>query len=122
MQYWLGFLDQALIFGVLAVSLNVLVGFAGVFSIGSAAFAAIGGYLTASLLLFAGWSTVPALLCAIVVGAIAGFIVSAPILRLPEEYVMLMTMSLSILLVTVIIAIPALGGQQGLVGIPTPSI
>lgn len=122
MEYWLGFLDQALIFGIFAVSLNVLIGFAGIFSIGSTAFAAVGGYATAMLALHAGWSTLPALLAAIVLGAIVGAVVSSPILRLAEQYVMLMTLSLSILTITLISAIPALGGQQGLLGLPIPSL
>lgn len=121
MEFWIGYLDQALIFAIFAVSLNVLIGYAGIFSIGSSAFGAFGGYTTAMLLLHAGTPTLAALLAGAVVGAVAALIISGPILRLSPEYVMLMTLSLSILTVTVIVASPELGGQQGLIGLPLPS-
>lgn len=118
MEFWIGYLDQALIFAIFAVSLNVLIGYAGIFSIGSAAFGAFGGYTTALLMLNIGTPTLPALLIGAVVGAVAALVISGPILRLSPEYVMLMTLSLSILTVTVIVATPELGGQQGLIGLP----
>jgi branched-chain amino acid transport system permease protein len=121
MEYWFGYLDQALIFGVIVVALNVLIGYAGIFSAGSAAFAAVGGYATAVLVSDAGWSTLPALAAAVVFGAVVGIVVSSPILRLSEEYVMLMTLALSILTITLVGGTTYLGGAQGIVGLPTPT-
>jgi ABC-type branched-subunit amino acid transport system permease subunit len=51
MEFWIGYLDQALIFAIFAVSLTVLVGYAGIFSIGSSAFGAFGGYAFALITL-----------------------------------------------------------------------
>lgn len=118
MEFWIGYLDQALIFGVYAVSLNLLVGYAGIFSVGSSAFGAFGGYTTALLLLGAGWPAIPALLAGALIGAAVAMLLAGPILRLQPEYVMLMTMALSILSISLIVALPALGSQQGLIGIP----
>ncbi|MFK4296602.1 branched-chain amino acid transport system permease protein [Arthrobacter sp. GAS37] len=122
MEYWLAYLDQALIFGMFAASLNILLGYSGIFSVASSAFGALGGYLTATLSLYAGWSTGATLVVATAAGAVAGVVLSAPILRLANEYVMLMTMSLSILLLTIITSSPQLGGGQGLVGLPLASL
>lgn len=121
MEYWISYLDQAIIFAIFAVSLNVLVGYAGIFSIGSAAFGAIGGYVTALVTLNLGAPTIVALLLAALAGGIIAQVLSAPILGLSPEYVMLMTLSLSILLVAVIAAVPMLGGQQGLFNMPLPA-
>lgn len=120
MEFWIGYLDQALIFAIFAVSLNVLVGYAGIFSIGSSAFGAFGGYTFALISLQWGWPTLSALLGGAVVGGLLALALAAPILRLSSEYVMLMTLSLSILTVTIIVAIPELGSQQGLIGLPLP--
>lgn len=120
MEYWIGYLDQALIFAIFAVSLNVLVGYAGIFSIGSSAFGAFGGYAFALVTLHLGWATLPALLGGAIVGGALALALAAPILRLSAEYVMLMTLSLSILTITIIVAIPELGSQQGLIGLPLP--
>ncbi len=121
MEFWIGYLDQALIFAMFAVSLNVLIGYAGIFSIGSAAFGAFGGYSTALVLLGQGMPALPALLIGAVIGGAASLLISGPILKLSAEYVMLMTLSLSILTVTVIVASPQLGSQQGLIGLPLPN-
>ncbi|MDQ1581536.1 MAG: branched-chain amino acid transport system ATP-binding protein livM [Microbacteriaceae bacterium] len=122
MEYWFTYLDEALIYSMLAVSLNILLGFSGISSVGSAAFAAIGGYSTALLTLHAGWDPIGALCLSIAVGAAAGIVVSAPILALADEYVMLLTMSLSILVITITSGTNELGGQQGIVGLPFPTI
>ncbi len=120
MEYWIGYLDQALIFAIFAVSLNVLVGYAGIFSIGSSAFGAFGGYAFALVTLHLGWATLPALIGGAIVGGLLALALAAPILRLSAEYVMLMTLSLSILTITIIVAIPELGSQQGLINLPLP--
>lgn len=122
MQYWAGYLDQALIFMIFAVSLNVLLGYIGIFSVGSGAFGAFGGYAFAYFSLNHGWPVIPLLVLSILIGAGAGLFFAWPVIRMSGEYVMLLTMSLSILTVSVVAAIPALGGQQGLLGLPLPSM
>lgn len=121
MEFWIGYLDQALIYAIFAVALNVLIGYAGIFSIGSAAFGAFGGYTTGLLLMHMETPTLVALVAGAVVGAVVALVVSGPILRLSEEYVMLMTLALSILTVTIVAASPQLGSQQGLIGLPLAS-
>ena len=43
-QIWIFYLDQILIYATLALSLNLLLGYAGQVSVAHAAFGAIGGY------------------------------------------------------------------------------
>ena len=47
MELWIGYLDQILLFAALALSLNLLLGYAGQVSVAHAAFGAIGGYTMA---------------------------------------------------------------------------
>ena len=44
MQIWLNYIDQILIYAAFALSLNLLLGYAGQVSVAHAAFGAIGGY------------------------------------------------------------------------------
>ena len=44
MQIWVNYLDQILIYASLALSLNLLLGYAGQVSVAHAAFGAVGGY------------------------------------------------------------------------------
>jgi len=118
MEYWIGYVDQALVFVVLAVSLNLLVGYAGIFSIGSGALSAVGGYTSALVSLWLGVPPALSLVAALVAGAVVGLIIAEAVLRLAEEHVMLMTMSLSILVASIVAAIPEFGGQHGLYGLP----
>src|SRR5262252_5010305 len=55
MQLWMNYLDQILIFVVFALSLNVLLGYAGQVSVAQAAFGAIGGYSMGYLVVQKGW-------------------------------------------------------------------
>ena len=54
MDYWWDILNLVLIFSIFAISLNLLVGYAGQVSVAHAAFGAIGGYIAAFLSTKAG--------------------------------------------------------------------
>jgi branched-chain amino acid transport system permease protein len=122
---------------VLAVSLNLINGFTGQFSIGHAGFMAIGAYTSAmfSLHVGKGWVTalagagVPlvvaqgaALLVGLVLGgllaAIAGYFVGLPSLRLRGDYLAIVTLGFGEIIRVLIINVDAVGAAQGLPGIP----
>jgi branched-chain amino acid transport system permease protein len=122
---------------VLAVSLNLINGFTGQFSIGHAGFMAIGAYASAmfSLHVGKGWVAalsgfgVPlgvaqgaALLVGLLLGgllaAIAGYIVGLPSLRLRGDYLAIVTLGFGEIIRVVIINVDAVGAAQGLPGIP----
>ena len=114
MEYWVGIIDQFLIFSVFAVSLNLLLGYSGQISVAHAAFGAIGGYTAACLGIYRGWPALPTLLAAVVVAGVVGVVVGLPALRLRTEYLILLTVALSSIVTAVTIAVPALGGSYGL--------
>ena len=120
---------------ILAVSLNLINGFTGQFSIGHAGFMAIGAYAAAyftvtfgervrSVLAFLpefGRESV-VLLMALSIGAllasIAGFFVGVPSLRLRGDYLAIVTLGFGEIIRVFILNIDAVGGARGFSGIP----
>lgn len=94
----MGSLNPILIFMLLALGLNIVVGFAGLLDLGYAAFFAIGGYTAAFLT--APQSPLPfrtdfwvALVAAFFVAALFGVILGAPTLRLRGDYLAIVTLA-----------------------------
>ena len=111
-----------------AVSLNLINGFTGQFSIGHAGFMAVGAYSSAYFSVnygmnFAnslgggklGW--ILALAITTIVGAvaagIAGLVVGVPSLRLRGDYLAIVTLGFSEIIRVIILNIPAVGGATG---------
>jgi branched-chain amino acid transport system permease protein len=122
LTYWIDVLDQALIFAVFALSLNLLMGFAGQVSIAHAAFGAIGGYLAGYLAQEHAWAFGPALVVGVAAALVFGLIVSLPALRLAGEFLILLTLAVQIITLVVITSISALGGLTGLSALPGISL
>lgn len=115
----------------LAVSLTLINGLAGQFSIGHAGFMAVGGYLGTALTVFAGrpiaamvGSTLEdplgatvVMVLSLTVGAIsaaaAGLVVGIPSLRLRGDYLAIVTLGFSEIIRVVILNVPAVGGATG---------
>ena len=114
---------------ILAVSLNLINGIAGQFSLGHAAFAAVGGYTAAAVTVFIGprfagnpAATSALLAAALLLGGLAaacsGFIVGLPSLRLRGDYLAIVTLGFGEVVRVIIQHIDAVGGSQGFNGIP----
>ncbi len=115
----------------LAVSLNLINGFAGQFSIGHAGFMAVGGYTATYLTVYHGrgiaamvGSTpgdplggsivmIPSLLAGAAAAALAGLLVGIPSLRLKGDYLAIVTLGFSEIIRVIILNIPAVGGATG---------
>lgn len=121
--YLVNLATLASIFGILSASLNVLVGYAGIFSIAHAVFFGVGAYAGAQLALLVS----PDLLLACAGGALGAVLASlaliVPVLRVRGEYVVAASLGLQMLALTVFTSGGAVtGGVGGLVGIPTPTL
>jgi len=133
--YYLQILSLAGINIILAVSLNLINGFTGQFSIGHAGFMAIGAYVSAFLTLtfgdrlrdalgFLPVSVQNAVLLLLVLAAgavcaaVAGFFVGVPSLRLRGDYLAIVTLGFGEIIRVFILNIDAVGGARGLGGIP----
>src|SRR5204863_61991 len=81
------------IFGVRAMSLNLLLGYTGQLSLGHAAFFGIGAYTSALLTLKLDWSFWPALAAAVALAGAAGLFIGRLALKLRGAYFVLVTIS-----------------------------
>lgn len=109
---------------ILAVSLNLINGYTGQFSLGHAGFMAVGAYLSAWLTLQAGAVTGAAGLAlfagALVVGALGaaltGLMVGIPSLRLRGDYLAIVTLGFNEIIKGLVQNAEPLGAQRGLGG------
>lgn len=108
---------------ILAESLKLLVGFAGLVSLSHAAFYGLGAYTTALLTLKAGWGFLPALGAAMLVCGPASLFVALPTLRLRGDSFVLATIGFQAIVYSLLSNWTSLtGGPFGLAGIPSPRI
>ncbi len=112
---------------ILAVSLNLVNGLTGQFSIGHAGFMAVGGYASA-VLIMRGPAEDPTriyFLVSLVFGGVAagamGWVVGKPSLRLKGDYLAIVTLGFGEIIRVVIENTPLLGGAIGLSPIPRRS-
>ena len=118
---------------LLAVSLNMVNGHTGQFSLGHAGFMAVGAYVSSAVTMGAprvlGIDAVPGSLMghllfflALIIGgaaaAVAGVLVGVPSLRLRGDYLAIVTLGFGEIIKVVIQNTDALGGPRGINGIP----
>src|SRR4030095_4603778 len=123
---------------ILAVSLNLINGITGQFSIGHAGFYAVGAYTSASLVTYGeSWirgmvSFLPRLgqdavlliagmVAASMAAGIAGLAVGIPSLRLRGDYLAIVTLGFGEIIRVLILNIDAIGGARGFSSIPKMS-
>jgi branched-chain amino acid transport system permease protein len=131
--YYLDVMTGAGINVILAVSLNLVNGYTGQFSLGHAGFMAVGAYLSAAVTLFLGpaWLGpdggsafaqgllfLGALLAGGLAAALAGLLVGMPSLRLKGDYLALVTLGFGEIIRVIFQNVDALGGALGLNGLP----
>ncbi len=119
---------------ILALSLNLVNGITGQFSIGHAGFMAVGAYTSAAFTVYAvprlfgvgpdatGAAVAGPLVCAILLGglasAVAGFLVGLPSMRLRGDYLAIVTLGFGEIIRVIILNLDAVGGARGFAGVP----
>lgn len=107
---------------ILAISLQLAVGFTGLLNLGHIAFYAIGAYISA-LLALAGWPWWICLLLAGMGAMLFGFLLSLPTNKLKGDYLALATLGFTFVIYAVALNWTDLTrGPLGLPGIPKPSL
>jgi branched-chain amino acid transport system permease protein len=125
---------------ILAVSLNVINGLCGQFSLGHAGFMAIGAYVSAYFtttlryfddaagryvaiepLLSGEWGFVPALFAGGIAAAFAGALIGIPTLRLRGDYLAIATLGFGEIVAIMITNFEVVGGASGMAGVPAYS-
>lgn len=117
---------------MMTVSLNLVNGYTGQFSIGHAGFMAVGAYISAfitkimtdpSALSAMGKNGIflISIAAAAICAGIAGVLIGLPCLRLKGDYLAIVTLGFGEIIRAIIRLIPAVGGPKGMSGIPAYS-
>lgn len=110
------------IYGILAISLNLIIGMTGLFTIGHAAFFGIGAYASA-ILAKLGVPWVFSMFAGVLIAGLVAFVIGIPTLRLVGDYLAVVTMGLGEIMRAVFKNwIPVTRGPMGLPGIPHAAI
>ncbi len=111
---------------ILAVSLNLINGCAGQFSLGHAGFMAVGAYLSATLTTLVPveffhniWGAQLAIIFGGLLTALVGYLVALPSLRLRGDYLAIVTLGFGEMIRIILLNIEQIGGARGLPGIPS---
>ena len=138
-SYQLRIVNLCGIYITLALSLNLIYGFTGMFSLGHAGFMAVGAYTTALLtmspeqkhenffleplvpwLANIEWSFLPALLMGGLFAAIAGFLIGLPVLKLKDDYLAIATLGFAEIIRIIFTNLQNItNGPLGLKGLPS---
>lgn len=122
-EYELRLFMLFLIYGVIAVGLNVLVGMTGLVSLGQAGLFALGSYAGAILAIRAGFDLIGASIGAAVVSGLFGALLAFPTVRVRGVYLAVVTIAFGIIVENVAIEWQSVtGGTTGLTSIPRPNI
>lgn len=112
-------LTQAFITVIAVCGVYVLTGLTGMFSLGQAAFMAIGSYASGLLVIKAGIPVPVAILIAVVLAMVVGYLIGYPVVRLRRDYISLVTLGFGEAIAALLNRMTTLtGGASGLTGIP----
>jgi branched-chain amino acid transport system permease protein len=118
-RYYLGVAIDVGVAIIMAVSLNLINGYTGQFSLGHAGFMAVGGFTAAKLTLVTTNAMFPvSLLFGGLMAAVVGLIVGVPSLRLKGDYLAIVTLGFGEIIRVIFQNSPAFGSATGLTGIP----
>jgi branched-chain amino acid transport system permease protein len=109
--------------GILALTLNFIMGYAGIFSLAHAIFFGVGAYVTAYIALNASDSLLLCMGASAAVSAILSMALALPALRVRGEYFVAASLGLQVIGVTIFSEWKsATGGLGGMIGIPRPTL
>jgi branched-chain amino acid transport system permease protein len=119
-------MTDVFVYAILGLGLNILTGFTGLLNLGVAAFAAIGAYVfaisTCEIYPFqlGFWSALGVTMAA---GALAGFALGAPTLRVRGDYLAIVTLGFGEIVKDVLVNMDSITkGTQGINPLPAPTL
>ena len=119
MLYYIKVLETTLIAGIFVLSVYLMTGLTGLFSLGQGAFISLGAYTAAITTVSFGLSPWIAIVLAVLVGVISGFLIGIPTLRLRRDYFLLVTFGFGEMVRALLLWMAQLtGGAMGIAGIP----
>jgi branched-chain amino acid transport system permease protein len=121
-MYFMEVMTNVWFYVVVCLGLNIIVGFAGLLSLGYAAFFAVGAYTSGILILHYGvsfWLTLPV---SVLMAIIAGLAIGGPTLKLRSDYLAIVTLGFGEMIRLAARNLEITGRATGLVGIDRPSL
>ena len=113
-------LTNALLYTILALGLNIVVGYAGLLDLGYAAFFAVGAYTVGILTTTFGWNFWATLPIAVLAAMLAGVIIGGPTLRLRSDYLAIVTLGFGEIVRIAARNLKITGAASGISGIEQP--
>lgn len=121
-RLWLRIIIMILLYALLGLGLNILLGYIGQVSLGHAGFFAIGAYITAILTTKCGCSWWIASLIAMAGTGIVGFLLFLPTYRVSGDYLVIVTLGFGYIVTMVLQQWDSVtNGNYGIRNIPAPS-
>lgn len=121
-SFYLTILTEILILGILALSLNILLGYTGLVSLGHAAFFGVGAYTAGLIGKYVSNQLFITLLLAIVASILVSFIVGYFCTRVNGFYFLMLTLAFSQMIYSAFHQWRFAGGSNGLASIPKPAL
>ncbi len=123
MEFWLHVLNWILLLATLGVSLNLLLGYAGLVSMAHGALFGVGAYAAALVARDLGVPFPLTVLVAVAVTTTAAALVTFPALRVHGEYLILLTLAFQMVIYGLMLSWTDLtAGRTGISGIPRPRV
>lgn len=120
-NYPVKLLQEILIWGIFAMSLDLLMGYAGMVSFGHSAFFGVGGYV-AALALAQSPGLVSALVLPALAAGLAALVIGFFSIRVSGVYFIMLTLAFSQMFYAYTFQVSWLGAEDGIVGIPRPAV
>jgi branched-chain amino acid transport system permease protein len=120
-NYTLNVLWNAMFYMLLALGLNIVVGYCGLCDLGYAAKFAIGAYTTGILIKSFGWNFWLTLPVSVLVAVITAVIIGAPTLKLRSDYLAIVTLGFAEIVRITARNLNITGSATGLIAIERPS-
>ena len=122
-SYYLGLVITMVIFALFAMSLDLLIGYTGLATLGHAAYFGVAAYTTGLVALRLGWGIWFALPAGLIVAALTAATFGMLALQTRGSYFLMITLALSQVLWGIAIGWRTLtGGEDGLPGVPRPNL
>ncbi|WP_019121882.1 branched-chain amino acid ABC transporter permease [Brevibacillus massiliensis] len=122
-DYFTGIMAEILIFGIFAASLNLLVGYTGLVSLGHAAFFGVGAYTSSLVAIHLSANLFVSLISGLLVSLVAAGIVGFFCNRVSGFYFLMLTLAFSQMIYALVYRWGSLtGGDNGLSGVPKPTL
>lgn len=123
MEYIVNLLIIFGIYGILAISLNLLMGFTGLISMAHAAFFGIGAYAAALLTVKAGMGFFPAVLCGMGISGIAAVGMGMVLSKFRGDYYIIASAGCTVIVYNILLNWRGVtNGAIGVFGVPRPHI